>query len=142
MSTIVLATDLTDASAAAVVWSVDLARRLGARLLVVHVLDLGRLSGLGRHERIDQARAEREPLLMDLVRNIRAQGVDAEFLLWSGAAADGIAEAAASEAAEFIVVGTRARRGAERMLLGSVSGRLIRTSRLPVMVVPADAAGG
>jgi nucleotide-binding universal stress UspA family protein len=141
MSTIVLATDLTDASAAAGVWSVDLARRLCARLLVVHVLDLGRLSGLGRHERIDQARAEREPLLMDLVRDMRAQGVDAEFLLWSGAAADGIAEAAASEAAEFIVVGTRARRGAERMLMGSVSGRLIRTSRLPVMVVPADAAG-
>ena len=142
MSTIVLATDLTDASTAAVVWSVDMARRLCARLLVVHVLDLGRLSGLGRHERIDQARAEREPLLMDLVGNIRAQGVDSEFLLWSGAAADGIAEAAASEAAEFIVVGTRARSGAGRMLLGSVSGRLIRTSRLPVMVVPGDAASG
>ncbi len=45
MSTIVLATDLTDASAAALAWSVDLARRLSARLLVVHVLDLGRLSG-------------------------------------------------------------------------------------------------
>ena len=142
MSTIVLATDLTDASAAAVVWSVDLARRLGARILVVHVLDLGRLSGLGRHERIDQARSEREPLLMDLVRNIRAQGVDSEFLLWSGGAADGIVDAATSEAAEFIVLGTRSRRSAERMLLGSVSGRLIRTSRLPVMVVPADASPG
>jgi len=142
MSTIVLATDLTDASAAAAVWSVDMARRLGARLLIVHVLDLGRLSGLGRHERIDQARSEREPLLMDLVRNIRAQGVDAEFLLWSGAAADGIVDAATSEAAEFIVLGTRSRRSAERMLLGSVSGRLIRTSRLPVMVVPADASPG
>ncbi|MCY7418852.1 MAG: universal stress protein, partial [Chloroflexi bacterium] len=55
MSTIVLATDLTDTSALAVVRGVDLARRLGARLLIVHVLDLGRLSGLGRHERIDQA---------------------------------------------------------------------------------------
>ena len=142
MTTIVLATDLTDASAAAAVWSVDMARRLGARLLIVHVLVLGRLSGLGRHERIDQARSEREPLLMDLVRNIRAQGVDAEFLLWSGAAADGIVDAATSEAAEFIVLGTRSRRSAERMLLGSVSGRLIRTSRLPVMVVPADASPG
>ena len=139
MSTIVLATDLTDASAAALVRSVDLARRLCARLLVVHVLDLGRLSGLGRHERIDQSRAEREPLLMDMVRDIRAHGVDAEFLLWSGAVADGIAEAAGSEAAEFIVVGARARPGAERMSPGSVSGCLIRTSRLPVLVVPADA---
>ncbi len=38
---------------------------------------------------------------MELVRDIRAQGVDAEFLLWSGSAADGITEAAASEAAEL-----------------------------------------
>ena len=45
-----------------------------ARILVVHVLDLGRLSGLGRHQRIDQARSEREPLLMDLVRRIRTTG--------------------------------------------------------------------
>jgi nucleotide-binding universal stress UspA family protein len=138
MSTIVLATDLTSTSALAVDRGVDLARRLSARLLIVHVLDLGRLSGLGRHERIDQARAEREPLLMELVRSIRTQGVDAEFLLWTGAASDGITEAAASEAAEFIVVGTRGRRGAERMLLGSVSDRLIRTSRVPVLVVPSD----
>ncbi len=42
---------------------------------------------------------------------------------------DGIAEAAASEGAEIIVVGTRRRRGAGRMLLGSVSDRLIRTTR-------------
>ena len=138
MSTIVLATDLKDASALAVVRGVDLARRLGARLLIVHVLDLGRLSGLGSHERIDQARAEREPVLMELVRTIRTQGVDAEFLLWAGCASDGITEAASSESAEFIVVGTRGRRGAERMLLGSVSDRLIRTSRVPVLVVPAD----
>ena len=34
---------------------------------------------------------------MDLVRGARRTGVDAEFLLWSGSAADGIAEAAASE---------------------------------------------
>ncbi|MCY7419226.1 MAG: universal stress protein, partial [Chloroflexi bacterium] len=91
-------------------------------------------------ERIDQARAEREPVLMELVRTIRAQGVDAEFLLWTGSASDGITEAASSESAEFIVVGTRGRRGAERLLQGSVSARLIPTSPEPVLVVPADLA--
>lgn len=140
MTTIVLATDLTDVSAGAAARAIDLARRLAARLLIINVLDLGRLSGLGRHERVDQARAEREPLLMDLVRGARRTGVDAEFLLWSGSAADAITEAAASEGAEMIVVGTRGRRGAGRMLLGSVSDRLIRTSGVPVLVVPADAA--
>lgn len=141
MSTIVLATDLTDVSAGAVARATDLARRLCARLLIVNVLDLGRLSGRGRHDRVDQARAEREPLLMDLVHVARMQGVDAEFLLWSGAASEGIAEAAASEGAEMIVVGSRGRGGAGRMLLGSVSDRLIRTTRVPVLVVPVDPAG-
>jgi nucleotide-binding universal stress UspA family protein len=142
VSTIVLATDLTDVSAGAVVRAIDLAHRLCARLLIVNVLDLGRLSGRGRHERVDQARAEREPLLMDLVRAARTTGVDAEFLLWSGSASDGIAEAATSEGAEMIVVGTRGRRGAGRMLLGSVSDRLIRTTRVPVLVVPSDSLAG
>jgi nucleotide-binding universal stress UspA family protein len=140
MSTIVLATDLTDVSAGAVARAIDLAARLCARLLIVNVLDLGRLSGRGRHERVDQARAEREPLLMELVRVARTSGVHAEFLLWSGSASDGIAEAANSEGAEMIVVGTRGRRGAGRMLMGSVSDRLIRTTRLPVLVVPSDSA--
>jgi nucleotide-binding universal stress UspA family protein len=142
MSTIVLATDLTDVSSGAAVRAIDLAHRLCARLLIVNVLDLGRLSGRGRHERVDQARAEREPLLMDLVRAARTTGVDAEFLLWSGSASDGIAEAATSEGAEMIVVGTRGRRGAGRMLMGSVSDRLIRTTRVPVLVVPSDSLAG
>ena len=115
MSTIVLATDLTDVSTAAVGRAIDLAGRLCARLLIVHVLDQGRLSGRGSHERVDQARAEREPLLIELVRQARAEGVDAEFLMWAGTASEGIAEAASSEGAEIIVVGTRRRRGAGRI---------------------------
>ena len=142
MSTIVLATDLTDVSAGAVARAIDLASRLCARLLIVNVLDLGRLSGRGKHERVDQARAEREEMLMDLVRIARTSGVHAEFLLWSGSAADGIAEAATSEGAEMIVVGTRGRRGAGRMLMGSVSDRLIRATRVPVLVVPSDLTVG
>ena len=85
MSTIVVATDLSRVSARAVEVGIDLARRLSARLLLVNVLDLGRLSGRGRHDRVDQARAEREPVLLDLVRAARTAGVDAEYLLWQGA---------------------------------------------------------
>lgn len=133
-----MATDLTRVSARAVEVGIDLARRLAARLLLVNVLDLGRLSGLGRHDRVDQARAEREPVLMSLVREARAAGVDAEYLLWQGAPVETIIEAAASEGAEMIVVGTHRRRGPGRMLLGSVSDELVRTSGLPVLIVPAE----
>ncbi len=138
MSTVVVATDLTRVSARAVEVGIDLARRLSARLLLVNVLDLGRLSGRGRHERVDQARAEREPVLLEMVRAARSAGVEAEFLLWQGAPVEGITEAAASEGAEMIVVGSHRRRGAGRMILGSVSDELVRTAGVPVLIVPVE----
>jgi nucleotide-binding universal stress UspA family protein len=138
MSTVVVATDLTRVSARAVEVGIDLARRLPARLLLVNVLDLGRLSGLGRHDRVDQARAEREPVLLDVVRAARAAGVEAEYLLWQGAPVETITEAATSEGAEMIVVGTHRRRGPGRMLLGSVSDELVRTAGVPVLIVPSE----
>lgn len=139
MSTIIVATDLTRVSARAVEVGIDLARRLSARLLLVNVLDLGRLSGLGRHDRMDQARAEREAVLLEMVRAARTAGVDAEYLLWQGAPVETITEAATSEDAEMIVVGTHRRRGPGRMLLGSVSDELVRTAGVPVLIVPTEA---
>lgn len=139
MATIIVATDLTRVSARAVEVGIDLARRLSVRLLLVNVLDLGRLSGLGRHDRVDQARSEREPVLIEMVRAARAAGVDAEYLLFQGAPVETITEAAMSEDAEMIVVGTHRRRGPGRMLLGSVSDELVRTAGVPVLIVPTEA---
>jgi nucleotide-binding universal stress UspA family protein len=136
---VIVATDLSRVSARAVEVGIDLARRLSDRLLLVNVLDLGRLSGLGRHDRVDQARAEREPVLLDMVRAARAAGVEAEYLLWQGAPVEAITDAATSEGAEMIVVGTHRRRGPGRMLLGSVSDELVRSAGVPVLIVPTEA---
>ena len=54
------------------------------RLLIVNVLEKRRLSGAGSHERVDQARSERERHLVTVVRDARAAGVTAEFLVWDG----------------------------------------------------------
>jgi nucleotide-binding universal stress UspA family protein len=142
VTTVVVATDLSRVSSRAVEVGIDMARRLSARLLLLNVLDLGRLSGLGRHDRVDQARAEREPVLMELVRTARAAGVDAEYLLWQGSPVEAITEAATSEGAEMIVVGTHRRSGAGRMILGSVSDGLARTAGVPVLIVPSEDGPG
>ena len=139
MTTVVVATDLSRVSAHAVEVGVDLARRLSARLLLLNVLDLGRLSGLGRHDRVDQARAEREPVLLEKVRAARDAGVEAEYLLWQGSPVEAITDAATSEGAEMIVVGSHRRRGPGRTLLGSVSDGLVRTAGVPVLIVPSEA---
>ena len=133
--TILLATDLTAASREATDHAIGLASRLGARLLIVNVLEKRRLTGPGSHDRVDQARSEREALLVQVVREAREAGVTAEFLVWDGEPGDSIAAAAEAERADLVVVGTRGRRGAERMLLGSVSDHVVRHAECPVLVV-------
>ncbi len=137
--TILLATDLTAASREATERAIDLAGRLGARLLIVNVLEKRRLVGGGSHERVDQARSERESLLVKVVRDARAAGVTAEFLVWEGDPGGSIAAAAEAEGADLVVVGTRGRSGAERMLLGSVSDHVVRHAECPVLVVRPSA---
>jgi nucleotide-binding universal stress UspA family protein len=133
--TILLATDLTAASREATDRAVGLARQLEARLLIVNVLEKRRLSGAGTHDRVDQARAEREAELVKVVRGARDAGVIAEFLVWEGEPGDSISAAAEAEKADIVVVGTRGRSGAERLLLGSVSDHVVRHAECPVLVV-------
>jgi nucleotide-binding universal stress UspA family protein len=135
IKTILLATDLSVASREATDRAIDLAGRLDARLLIVNALEKRRLSGAGSHDRVDQARTERESLLVEVVRGARDAGVTAEFLVWDGDPGDSIAAAAEAEHADLVVVGTRGRSGAERMLLGSVSDHVVRHAECPVLVV-------
>lgn len=135
IETILLATDLTAASDAATLRAVDLAVRLEARLLIINVLEKRRLTGVGSHERVDQARTERETRLVKVVRDARAVGATAEFLVWDGDPGSSIVSAAEAENADLVVVGTRGRSGPERMLLGSVSDHVVRNADRPVLVV-------
>lgn len=59
-----------------------------------------------------------------------------------GAPADEIAQLAADLDADMVIVGTHGRRGARRLLLGSVAEGTMRLSRCPVLVVrPKDHYG-
>ena len=137
---ILLATDLSAASAAATRRAIDLARQLQARLLVVNVID-ARRSGLlpGRILRPVEERADRAEAASRVVQLARAAGAEAEFLVWEGDAGDGILAAAEAEGADLIVVGSRGRSGLGRYLLGSISDAVVHRADCPVLVVRPDA---
>src|SRR5437867_4812638 len=90
--TVLLATDLSAASDAATLQAIDLTASLGARLLIVNVIDAADRAGprpsshASATPRIDQTRAERERTLLAIVDEARSQGVEAAFLLWIGEA--------------------------------------------------------
>jgi nucleotide-binding universal stress UspA family protein len=135
--TLLLATDLSEASASATEEAFDLASRLGSRLLAVSVIDPGSLllPGGRFRARVDQVRARREQLAQALVERGRGMGVDVSFLVWTGDPGDMIVEAAEAEHADMVLVGSHGRGVVGRFLLGSVSEHVVRHAPCPVLVV-------
>ena len=137
MATIVVGTDGSKGSDAAVSEGFDLARRLGAKVLVVavaaHTSDLlGGSVHEGRvREHLNQARTA-----LDAARTMAEEaGIDAEFEVFEGHPAEEIAMIAESRDADLVVVGTNGHGGIAGSLLGSVSADVVRRSKRPVVVV-------
>ncbi len=63
-------------------------------------------------------------------------GVKVDPLVLEGGVIDSIVEQAASLEADLIVMGTHGRSGFERLLLGSVTERVLRKAPCPVLTVP------
>jgi nucleotide-binding universal stress UspA family protein len=139
-----LATDLSPASDSATETALDLARTFGARLLVISVIDPGslRMPGGRFSARVDQVRAERERYAQELVARGRAQGVAVGFLIWEGDPGESIVDAAQSESADMIVVGSHGRGTVGRFLIGSVSDYVVRQAPCPVLVVRSGSPTG
>lgn len=135
VETILLATDLSPASITATEQAIDLAARLEARLLVVHVVGSGRsVAGFGRSGR-PETREERARLAQGVVLEARATGIDATFVLWDGEPGSGILAVADAEGADLIIVGSHGRGTVGRYLLGSVSDYIVHHAACPVLVV-------
>jgi nucleotide-binding universal stress UspA family protein len=140
--TLLLATDLTPASTVAETLALSLARDLGGSILLVSVIDPRglRLPGGGYRQRLDQVRAIREGAAGVIVERARQLAVPMRCLIWQGDPGEAIVEAAIAESVDLIVVGSHGRTGMDRLFMGSVSERIVRTSPLPVLVARSTAA--
>ena len=137
MATILVGTDGSKRSEAALSEGFDLAKRLGAKVLVVavaaHVSD--RLGGSVHEGRVSE-HLNRARAALDAARTMAEEaGVQAEFEVFEGDAAEEIATIAESRDADLVVVGTRGHGGIAGSLLGSVSADVVRRSKRPVVVV-------
>lgn len=139
--------DFSATSTAALDVAVDLASRLGASLTVVHVRDVVAIPWPGTPQARVDARAEAEALAkLDGVRDAlaaRASG-DVRTLLLAGDPATEVARLLSSGDYDLAVMGTHGLTGVQRLLVGSVTERVLRHATCPVLVVrpPATAATG
>lgn len=134
--TILLASDLSPASASAEDLAFELASRLGGAVLLVSVIDPRGLwlPGGGYRQRVDQVRASRETAAQGIVDRGHREHIPIRCLIWEGDPGEAIVEAAVAEGVDLVVVGSHGRKGVDRFVMGSVSERVVRTSPVPVVV--------
>jgi nucleotide-binding universal stress UspA family protein len=135
---LLLATDLSAASERAADEAISLAIESHAQLVVLSVIDPGRLSLPGGRilRRIDQERSRIEAGVQAIVTRALAAGARTAFLVWEGDPAETILAAAEAEDVDVIVLGSHRRGLLGRLILGSTSARVSEGARRRVLVVP------
>ncbi len=156
---ILIATDLSEASEAALDAGVALAKRDGAALAACHVVpDLGRSNMLfpQANEAVTLALADLERRAQEaLAARVEAHTgpaptaggsstgeVKAELFVETGVDYERIVARADAWNADLVVVASRGRTGLPRALLGSVAERVVRHAGKPVLVARSGPAGG
>jgi nucleotide-binding universal stress UspA family protein len=136
--------DFSIASAVALRTAVELARRHGARITLLHTLnDVTRhmtFSGGGAWEVIRRLPAQKQAAAERLRRNASFFGADdVDTEVATGLADRAILEIARRSDPDLIVIGSAHRSWLDRVLHRSTLHRVLRRARVPVLVVPVVA---
>ena len=133
--------DFSEYSRHALDHAVALARWYGSTITVLHVFSTTPVAafapGMPNFEPIVLTSADRDQLLVDVKRFIdteSAPGVSIDAEIREGDAVGEILSLATE--ADLLVLGTHGRSGFERLLLGSVTEKLLRKASCPVLTVP------
>lgn len=143
---ILIPTDGSDTATVAVDHAVDLAKRHGAQLHALYVVDIDAVNlGLGS-EQVDRIRQGNFGEMTEL--KAKAEGatgavasvasehdIDVHEAIRVGAPHEVIADYADSNGIDLVVMGSHGRSGVKRALLGSVTERVLRSTHRPVLVV-------
>ena len=140
---ILVATDFSECSGTALTYARELAHRFGARLHVLHALEVPQLQFLGtdalsmnvqelRVQMEADARADLDRLITpDDRRDLRAVTVIRD----RQTPTEAITQYAADEHIDLVVVGTHGRRGFSHLVMGSVAEKVVRSAPCPVLTV-------
>jgi nucleotide-binding universal stress UspA family protein len=142
--TILVPTDFSDISEAALAYGCAMAERLGARVHVLAVVESPWARDFAyvppAAEMIEDLRQRAESKLSHAVESSRP-GVIAGALVRTGEPFDQIIRAAEELDADLIVMGTHTRGLASRLLLGSITQKVLHAAACPVVTLREHRAG-
>ena len=129
---ILFATDLDVSAQAALFCAVDLARRYGAALYTVNVIP--------HLPFVEAAEPDPEQIKLVAMQKLAAlaepfKGIKHKELIEQGEVPEVLSRLADENDIDLIVIGTGARTGLEKLLLGSVAEEVFRTAACPVLTV-------
>ena len=134
--------DFSEFSATAYRYALSVAEHYQAKLVVQHIVELWRYPSAGfaasasLYDEFCQSLCENgKEHLQEFVKNYARDGTQLELVVHQGMAPDSILSFAQAKKADVIVMGTHGQRGYDRLMLGSVTDRVMRSASCPVLVV-------
>jgi nucleotide-binding universal stress UspA family protein len=136
---ILIPTDGSDHSFRAAEYAISIAKMFDAQIMVIYVIDevvLDQLSKDTERENVELELKQNGQRYINYVLDLATkEGVKNGFLLAKGRPFEQIVRLAKELKTDLIVMGTYGRKGADRILIGSVAERVIEYSPCPVLVV-------
>ena len=140
ISRILVAIDFSPHASNALKWARSLADALGAKLILLHVIDAVAAVGV----ETGGVTAEFAPLYVlreqaeKRMGELKALIPDAETVVREASPRPAIVDAAVELNCQMIVMGTHGHSGLEHLLLGSVADYVVRNSKVPVLTIHGD----
>jgi universal stress protein A len=128
-------TDFSELSREGVRYASQLAKDVGAQLIVMNVIILDETNTTTKGE----TEAHKARLAEFVAKTVPHHGADLKVreVVVAGQPYNAIIDCAANEHVDLVVMSSHGRSGLSRMLIGSVTDRLLRAAKCPVLVVPS-----
>ncbi|UCG77981.1 MAG: universal stress protein [Nitrospirota bacterium] len=141
IKTILCPTDFMEESRQAVRHAVDIARKYGSKIYLLHIMhDLEKITGwYVPHITIDELYKDIESGAQKELDSIVAEEFkgfsDVEKVILRGIPYTEIIDFAEEKGADLIVIGTHGRKGLEKVIFGSTAEQVVKNSKCPVLTV-------
>ncbi len=137
---ILVPTDFSEPSDAAVQYAFSMAKRLGAKMIFLHAIDWAKLEMTALNSEVsDFIKEPAKTQLNNLVERAKAMGIAAESKQVDGPPFIQIIQMAETVKVDLIIMGTHGRTGLSHLVLGSQAERVIRRAPCPVLTVKRQA---
>lgn len=138
MKKIVVTTDGSAASDKAIDRAIEVVKKDGAEVIVVNVAEDYCPMGLAEMD-CDTIRElvmkESKAIMSVALEKLKAAGITARGIIEIGSPADTIVEVVKREKADEIIMASHGRHGAKKLVMGSVTARVVEWAPCPVTVV-------